>query len=230
MDLTKRMLAEAFGTGWLMLGGCGSAVIAANTQAGGIGLLGVSLAFGLTVLTMEYALGPVSGAHLNPAVTLGLALARRFPTREILPYWLAQVVGAIVAAAVLYLIFAMNHSDAVGRFASNGYGAHSPDGYGMLPAFLTECVLTAGFLVVILGATDDDAYSSMAPVAIGLALTLIHLISIPVTNTSVNRARSTSQALFAGAEALKQLWLFWAAPLLGAALGSLFYAKLLSRR
>ncbi|MCS6763899.1 MAG: aquaporin Z [Candidatus Protistobacter heckmanni] len=221
MDLMKRMLAEAFGTGWLVLCGCGSAVIAANTQAGGIGLLGMPLAFGLTVLTMAYALGPVSGAHLNPAVTLGLALARRFPTREILPYWLAQVVGTIVAA-VLYLIFAMNHSDAVGRFASNGYG--------MLPTFLTECVLTAVFLVVILGATDDDAYSSMAPVAIGLALTLIHLISIPVTNTSVNPAHSTSQALFAGAEALKQLWLFWAPPLLGAALGSLFYAKLLSRR
>ena len=220
----KKLLAEFFGTFWLVLGGCGSAVLAAGVADVGIGWAGVGLAFGLTVLTMAYAVGHISGGHFNPAVTLGLVVAGRHSAGELVPYWVAQVVGAIVAAAVLYVI-ATNQAGfaGVGGFASNGYGAASPQGYNMLAALVTEIVMTAFFLIIILGATSAGAPAGFAPIAIGLGLTLIHLISIPVTNTSVNPARSTGVALFADGPALAQLWLFWVAPLIGAALGAIFW-------
>ena len=228
MNIARRMAAEAIGTFWLVFGGCGSAVLAAAFPDVGIGLLGVSLAFGLTVLTMAYSLGHISGCHLNPAVTLGLWAGGRFPVREILPYVAAQVVGAVAAAAFLYLIATgkAGFDLAASGLAQNGYDGGSPGGYGLVSAFLIEAVLTAGFLVVILGATDDRAPKGFAPIAIGLALTLIHLISIPVTNTSVNPARSTGPAIIVGGLALQQLWLFWIAPLVGGALGGLAYRLL----
>ncbi len=219
--MTRQLFAEALGTFWLVLGGCGSAVLAAAFPEVSIGLLGVSLAFGLTVLTMAYAVGGISGGHFNPAVSLGLALAGRFEMRNLLPYWLAQVAGAIAAAAVLYVIVAGKAELAgVGGFAANGYGVASPGGFGLTSALLTEVVMTAFFLIVILGVTEKSAPAGFAPIAIGLCLTLIHLISIPVTNTSVNPARSTGVALFADSPALLQLWLFWVAPLTGAAVGA----------
>ena len=225
--MSKRIAAEFFGTFWLTFGGCGSAVLAAGFPDVGIGLLGVSLAFGLTVLTMAYAVGHISGCHLNPAVTLGLWVGGRFDAKDILPYWASQVVGATAGAFVLYII-ASGAADfsLAGGFASNGYGEHSPGGYTMLAGLVAEVVLTAFFLFVILGATDTRAPAGLAPIAIGLCLTLIHLISIPVTNTSVNPARSTGPALFVGGWALEQLWLFWVAPLVGAALGGAVYAWL----
>jgi aquaporin Z len=216
--------AEFFGTFWLVLGGCGSAVLAAAFPQVGIGLHGVSLAFGLTVLTMAYAIGHISGCHLNPAVSIGLWAGGRFPADKLMPYIIAQVVGAIAAGAVLYVIASGAAGfDVTKGFASNGYGAHSPGGYSLLAAFVTEVVMTAFFLIIILGATDKRAPAGFAPIAIGLALTLIHLISIPVTNTSVNPARSTGVALFAGGWAIGQLWLFWLAPIVGAVLGSIAY-------
>jgi aquaporin Z len=222
----KKLFAEFLGTFWLVLGGCGSAVLAAAFPQVGIGLLGVSLAFGLTVVTMAYGVGAVSGAHLNPAVSIGLFVAGRFSGKELGGYILAQILGGIVAAGVLYIIVTGNGSEA-GDFAANGYGEHSPGKYNMTAAFLTEVVMTFVFLVVILGATDKKAPAGFAGLAIGLCLTLIHLISIPVTNTSVNPARSISQALFAGGWALEQLWLFIAAPILGAVLGGVAYKALL---
>lgn len=217
----KKFLAEFIGTFWLVLGGCGSAVLAAAFPDLGIGLLGVALAFGLTVLTITYGLGHISGAHLNPAVSIGLWAGGRFSARELLPYITAQVLGGIMAAAVLYVIATGNGSE-TGSFAANGYGAHSPGGYDMYAAFLTETVMTFMFLIVIIGATDQRAPQGFAGLAIGLALTLIHLISIPVTNTSVNPARSISQALFAeGHWALQQLWLFILAPVTGAVLAGI---------
>jgi aquaporin Z len=216
--------AEFFGTFWLVLGGCGSAVLAAAFPNVGIGLLGVSLAFGLTVLTMAYAIGHISGCHLNPAVSVGLWLGGRFPANKLLPYIVAQVAGAIVAGGVLYLIASGKPGfDVTAGFASNGYGEHSPGGYSLLAALVTEVVMTMMFLIVILGATDKRAPQGFAPLAIGLGLTLIHLISIPVTNTSVNPARSTGVALFVGDWAVGQLWLFWLAPIVGAALGAMVY-------
>ena len=220
----KKLGAEFFGTFWLVLGGCGSAVLAAAFPDVGIGLAGVSLAFGLTVLTMAYAIGHISGCHLNPAVSIGLWAGGRFPAKELAPYIVAQVLGAIAAGGVLYLI-ASGKSDftSAGGFASNGFGEHSPGGFSMQAALITEVVMTAFFLIVILGATDKRAPAGFAPIAIGLCLTLIHLISIPVTNTSVNPARSTGVALFADAWAMQQLWLFWAAPIVGALLGASIY-------
>jgi aquaporin Z len=220
----KRLAAEAIGTFWLTFGGCGSAVISAAFPQVGIGLLGVSLAFGLTVLTMAYAIGHVSGCHLNPAVTVGLTCGGRFPAKLVLPYIVAQVIGAIVGAALLYDIAsgAPGFNVAAG-FAANGYAEHSPGKYGLGACFLAEAVLTAMFLFVIMGATHGKAPAGFAPIAIGLALTLIHLISIPVTNTSVNPARSTGPALFVGGWALQQLWLFWVAPIVGGAVGGLVY-------
>lgn len=223
--MDKRHVAEFIGTLWLVLGGCGSAVLAAGFPGTGIGFLGVSLAFGLTVLTMAFAIGPISGCHLNPAVTLGLAVGGRFPAKDIAGYWIAQVLGAIAASAILYVIVTGNGS-AIGSFAANGFGEHSPGHYGLRAAFLTEVVMTFFFLMVILGSTARKASPGFAPIAIGLCLTLIHLISIPVTNTSVNPARSTGPALFVGGWALSQLWLFWVAPLLGAALAGLVFPKL----
>ena len=220
----KKYLAEFLGTFWLVIGGCGSAVLAAGFPDVGIGLLGVALAFGLTVLTMAYAIGHISGCHLNPAVSVGLWAGGRFPASQLLPYIVAQVVGAIVAGGVLYLIASGKTGfDVSAGFASNGYGAHSPGGYSLLAALVTEVVMTMMFLFVILGATDKRAPQGMAPIAIGLCLTLIHLISIPVTNTSVNPARSTGVAVFVGDWALAQLWLFWVAPIIGAVLGALIY-------
>jgi aquaporin Z len=233
--MSKRLIAEFLGTFWLVLGGCGSAVLAANFGGPGnplgIGLLGVALAFGLTVLTGAYAFGHISGAHFNPAVTLGLCAGGRFPPKEVPPYVGAQVAGAILAAWILLDIAsgsAMFTIDpaAAGAFATNGYGARSPGGYSLLAGFLCEVVLTAMFLIVILGATHSRAPAGFAPIAIGLALTLIHLISIPVTNTSVNPARSTGVALFAGSGAISQLWLFWLAPLLGGSVGGAIYGWL----
>ncbi|WP_432732507.1 aquaporin Z [Jeongeupia wiesaeckerbachi] len=222
--LKNRMAAEFIGTFWLVLGGCGSAVLAAGFPQLGIGFAGVALAFGLTVLTMAYAIGHVSGCHLNPAVSLGLVIAKRFPCKDFVPYVIAQVLGGIAAAAVLYAIASGKAGfDLAGGFASNGYGAHSPDGYSMIAALVCEVVMTAMFLFVILGATDKRAPAGFAPIAIGLALTLIHLISIPVTNTSVNPARSTAVALFAQGWAIEQLWLFWVAPLIGAAIAGVVY-------
>jgi aquaporin Z len=219
--------AEFIGTFWLVLGGCGSAVLAAAFPGVGIGLLGVSLAFGLTVLTMAYALGHVSGAHFNPAVSVGLWVAGRFPAGRLLPYIVAQVAGGLAGAGVLYLVATGKAGfDVSAGFASNGFGEHSPGGYSLLAAALIEVVLTAGFLIVILGATSSGAPQNLAPVAIGLALTLIHLISIPVTNTSVNPARSTAVALFVGDWAVSQLWLFWVAPIAGAVAGALIHRGL----
>jgi len=225
MELSKKMGAEFFGTFWLVLGGCGSAVLAAAFPGVGIGLLGVSLAFGLTVITMVYAVGGISGGHFNPAVSFGLWAGRRFPGKELLPYIIAQVLGAILAAAVLYFIasgkagFELNS----GSLASNGFGEHSPGGYSYLAALVTEIVMTFMFLFIILGATDRRAPKGFAGIAIGLALTLIHLISIPVTNTSVNPARSTGPAIFEGGIALKQLWFFWIMPIIGAILAGIVY-------
>jgi aquaporin Z len=220
----KKYGAEFIGTFWLVLGGCGSAILAAAFPNVGIGLLGVALAFGLTVLTMAFAIGHISGCHLNPAVSLGLWAGGRFPARELPPYIIAQVLGAIVAGCILYLI-ASGKADfnLAAGFASNGYGAHSPGGYSLPAALITEVVMTMMFLLIILGSTDKRAPQGFAPIAIGLGLTLIHLISIPVTNTSVNPARSTGVALFAGGWALAQLWLFWVAPIIGAFLGATIY-------
>jgi aquaporin Z len=216
--------AEFFGTFWLVLGGCGSAVLAAAFPNVGIGLLGVSLAFGLTVVTMAYAIGHISGCHLNPAVSVGLWAGGRFPANQLLPYIVAQVVGAVVAGGVLYLIASGKAGfDVSAGFASNGYGAHSPGGYSLLAALITEVVMTMMFLLIILGATDQRAPQGFAPLAIGLGLTLIHLISIPVTNTSVNPARSTGVGVFVGDWAVAQLWLFWVAPIAGALLGAAIY-------
>lgn len=220
----RKYAAEAFGTFWLVFGGCGSAVLAAAFPQVGIGLLGVSLAFGLTVLTMAYAIGHISGCHLNPAVSVGLWAGGRFPANQLLPYIAAQVIGAIVAGGVLYLIASGKSGfDLAAGFASNGYGAHSPGGYSLTAALVAEVVLTMMFLLVILGSTDQRAPQGMAPIAIGLCLTLIHLISIPVTNTSVNPARSLGVALYVGDWALSQLWLFWVAPMIGAVLGAMAY-------
>ncbi len=220
----KKYAAELIGTFWLVLGGCGSAVIAAAFPGVGIGLLGVSLAFGLTVLTMAYAIGHISGCHLNPAVSVGLWIGGRFPAKELVPYIAAQVLGGILAGGVLYLIASGKAGfDLAGGFASNGFGDHSPGGYSLQAALITEVVMTMMFILIILGATDKRAPSGFAPIAIGLGLTLIHLISIPVTNTSVNPARSTGVALYVGGWATAQLWLFWVAPLVGAALGALIY-------
>jgi len=216
--------AEFFGTFWLVLGGCGSAVLAAAFPNVGIGLLGVSLAFGLTVLTMAFAIGHISGCHLNPAVSVGLWAGGHFPAGKLLPYIIAQVLGAIAAGGVLYIIASGKAGfDVTAGFASNGYGAHSPGGYSLLAALVCEVVMTMMFLIVILGATDKRAPQGFAPIAIGFCLTLIHLISIPVTNTSVNPARSTGVALYVGGWAIAQLWLFWIAPIIGALLGAVVY-------
>jgi aquaporin Z len=224
MPLTRKLAAEFIGTFWLVLGGCGSAVLAAAFPHVGIGLLGVSLAFGLTVVTMAYAIGDVSGCHLNPAVTFGLVVGGRHPAREMLPYWIVQVFGGIVAAGTLLVIAGGNGTDPLmGGLAANGFADHSPGHYGLPSGFLCEFIMTAIFLFVIMGATDKKAPVGFAPLAIGLALTLIHLISIPVTNTSVNPARSTGPAVFVQGWALSQLWLFWVAPLLGGAVGALLY-------
>lgn len=216
--------AEFIGTFWLVLGGCGSAVISAAFPVVGIGLLGVALAFGLTLLTMAFAIGHISGCHLNPAVSIGLWAGGRFPANKLLPYIIAQVLGGILAGGILYLIASGKAGfDLAAGFASNGYGAHSPGGYGLPAALITEVVMTMMFILVILGATDKRAPQGFAPIAIGLCLTLIHLISIPVTNTSVNPARSTGVALFAGGWAIQQLWLFWVAPIIGGVLGAFVY-------
>ncbi len=220
----KSYVSEFIGTFWLVLGGCGSAVLAAAFPEVGIGLLGVALAFGLTVLTMAYVIGNTSGCHLNPAVSVGLWLGGRLPVGKLAPYIIAQVVGAIAAGGVLYVIASGKAGfDASAGFAANGYGAHSPGGYSLLAALVTEIVMTAFFIIIILGATEKKAPAGFAPIAIGLGLTLIHLVSIPVTNTSVNPARSTGIALFAGDWALGQLWLFWVAPIIGGALGAFIY-------
>ncbi|MCM2398900.1 aquaporin Z [Rhizobium daejeonense] len=224
--MKARLLAEFLGTFWLVFGGCGSAVLAAAFPELGIGFVGVALAFGLTVLTMAYAVGGISGGHFNPAVSVGLAVAGRFEAGKLPHYIVSQVLGAIVAAAVLYVIATGKAGVDLGGFASNGYGEHSPGGYSLVSALLIEIVLTAFFLIIILGSTHGKAPAGFAPIAIGLALTLIHLISIPVTNTSVNPARSTGQALFAGGWALQQLWLFWLAPIVGAVVGALLWRAL----
>lgn len=222
----KKYIAELIGTFWLVLGGCGSAVIAASYPELGIGFVGVSIAFGLTVLTMAYAIGHISGCHLNPAVTIGLAVGGRMDKKDILPYIVAQVLGGIIGAAVLYGIMSGKPEFNLGGFAANGYGEHSPDGYSMQSALITEIVMTFFFLIIILGATHQKAPKGFAGIAIGLGLTLIHLISIPVTNTSVNPARSTSQAIFVGDWATSQLWLFWLAPIIGAIIAGLVYKYL----
>ena len=223
----RQYAAELVGTFWLVLGGCGSAVLAAAFPEVGIGLVGVSLAFGLTVVTMAYAIGHISGCHLNPAVSIGLFAGGRFPANKLLPYIVAQVIGAIVAGGVLFVIASGKPEFSLsGGFASNGFGEHSPGGYSLLAALVTEIVMTMMFLLVILGATDKRAPQGFAPVAIGLALTLIHLISIPVTNTSVNPARSTGVAVFVGDWAIAQLWLFWVAPIVGAVIGAAIYRYL----
>ncbi len=224
MPISKRATAEFVGTFWLVFGGCGSAVLAAAFPGLGIGFAGVALAFGLTVLTMCFALGHVSGGHFNPAVSLGLVVGKRFPASDLLPYVIAQVLGGIAGAAVLYVIASGKAGFSLaGGFASNGYGAHSPGGYSMVACLVAEIVLTFMFLMIILGATDKRAPAGFAPIAIGLGLTLIHLVGIPVTNTSVNPARSTGPAIFAGGWAIEQLWLFWVAPLVGGALAGLVY-------
>lgn len=225
----NKYMAEVFGTFWLVLGGCGSAVLAAGFPDVGIGLLGVSLAFGLTVLTMAFAIGHISGCHLNPAVTIGLWAGGRFDTKDVVPYIIAQVIGGVIAGGILYVIATGQAGfDVVGSgFAANGYGAHSPGQYSMVSALVTEVVMTMMFLIVIMGATDKRAPQGFAPIAIGLCLTLIHLISIPVTNTSVNPARSTGVAVFVGDWAVSQLWLFWVAPIVGGILGALIYKNLL---
>jgi aquaporin Z len=222
--MMKAYFAETIGTFWLVLGGCGSAVLAAAFPEHGIGFLGVALAFGLTVVTMAYAIGPISGCHLNPAISIGLWAGGRFPGWQVLPYILAQVIGGIIAGGVLYLIATGKAGfDVSAGFASNGYGEHSPGGYSMMAALITEIVMTAAFLFVIMGATNKNAHPMMAGLAIGLTLTLIHLISIPVDNTSVNPARSTGVAVFAGGWAIQQLWLFWVAPIIGGIVGALMY-------
>ena len=222
----KKLIAEFIGTLWLVLGGCGSAVLAAGYPELGIGFVGVSMAFGLTVLTMVYAIGHISGCHLNPAVSVGLWMGGRFSAKELVPYMVAQVLGGIFGAGILYLIASGKSGFELGSFAANGYGEHSPDGYNMISALVTETVMTFMFLIIILGATHPKAPKGFAGVAIGLGLTLIHLISIPVTNTSVNPARSTSQAIFVGDWAMGQLWLFWLAPILGAVIAGLLYKNL----
>ncbi len=220
----KKYVAESVGTFWLVLGGCGSAVLAAAFPELGIGFLGVALAFGLTVLTMAYAIGHISGCHLNPAVSVGLWAGGRFPANQVLPYIIAQVVGGLVAGGVLFVIASGQAGfDVAGGFASNGFGEHSPGGFSLVACLVTEIVMTMMFVLVILGATDSRAPAGGAPIAIGLCLTLIHLISIPVTNTSVNPARSTGVALFAGGWAVSQLWLFWVAPIVGALIGAVIY-------
>ena len=224
----RKLAAEFFGTFWLVFGGCGSAVLAAGFPQLGIAFAGVALAFGLTVVTMAYAVGGISGGHFNPAISFGLAIAKRFSWSELIPYWIAQVVGGVAAAAILYVIASGAPNFNVGGFASNGYGELSPGHYSLVSCLLIEVVLTAGFLVVILGSTSIAAPTGFAPLAIGLALTLIHLISIPVTNTSVNPARSTAAALFAQTGAISQLWLFWVAPLIGGAIGALIWKHLLT--
>ncbi len=229
--MNRKLLAEFLGTFWLVFGGCGSAVLAAAYPQLGIGFLGVSLAFGLTVLTGAYAFGPVSGGHFNPAVSLGLAAAGRFSKNELLPYIIAQVIGAVAAAGILYSVASGNAGFSLSNgFAANGFGEHSPGGYSLFSGLLIEIVLTAFFLLIILGVTEKRAAAGFAPIAIGLALTLIHLISIPVTNTSVNPARSTGQALFVGGWALGQLWLFWLAPLLGGLLGGIIHRTMLAEK
>ncbi len=227
MSLSKRAAAEFFGTFWLVFGGCGSAVLAAAFPQLGIGFYGVALAFGLTVLTMAYAIGHISGCHLNPAVSVGLVAGKRFPASELLPYVVAQVIGGIAGAGVLYVIASGKAGfDLSGGFASNGYGAHSPGGYSLLACCVAEMVLTFFFLFIIMGATDRRAPAGFAPIAIGLGLTLIHLIGIPVTNLSVNPARSTGPAIFVGGWAISQLWLFWVAPIVGAGVSGALYAGL----
>ena len=223
MSMSKKLGAEFIGTFWLVLGGCGSAVLAAAFPELGIGFAGVALAFGLTVLTMAFAIGHISGCHLNPAVSVGLMVGGRFSSGELLPYIVAQVLGGLAGAAVLYVIASGQAGFETAGFASNGYGEHSPGGYNLTSALVTEVVMTFMFLIIILGATDKRAPAGLAPIAIGLGLTLIHLISIPVTNTSVNPARSTGVALFEGGWAISQLWLFWVAPIVGAALAGVFY-------
>jgi aquaporin Z len=231
MSLSRRSLAEFLGTFWLVFGGCGSAVLAAAFPNLGIGFLGVALAFGLTVLTMAYAIGHISGCHLNPAVSVGLVAGKRFPASELPAYIIAQVVGAVVAAGVLYVIASGKAGfDLSGGFASNGYGEHSPGGYTMIACLVAEVVLTFMFLVIILGATDRRAPQGFAPIPIGLALTLIHLIGIPVTNLSVNPARSTGPAVFVGGWAVQQLWLFWVAPLVGALIAGVTYSALFGEK
>ena len=231
MNLYKRAIAECLGTFWLVFGGCGSAVLAAAFPQLGIGFYGVALAFGLTVLTMAYALGHISGCHLNPAVSVGLVAGRRFPIAELLPYISAQVLGGILGAGVLYVIARGKAGfDLSGGFASNGYAAHSPGGYSLVSCFVAEVVLTFFFLMIIMGATDRRAPSGFAPIAIGLGLTLIHLIGIPVTNLSVNPARSTGPAIFVGGWALAQLWLFWLAPIIGGTVGGALYAAIFESR
>ncbi|HHX8437373.1 TPA: aquaporin Z [Vibrio diabolicus] len=227
----NKYLAEAFGTFWLVLGGCGSAVLAAGFPDVGIGLLGVALAFGLTVLTMAFAIGHISGCHLNPAVTVGLWAGGRFETKDVAPYIIAQVIGGLIAGGILYVIATGQAGfDVVGSgFAANGYGEHSPGQYSMLAALVSEVIMTMMFLIVIMGATDKRAPQGFAPIAIGLCLTLIHLISIPVTNTSVNPARSTAVAMYVGDWAVSQLWLFWIAPILGGVLGAVIYKNLLGK-
>jgi len=222
----KKFVAEFIGTLWLVLGGCGSAVLAAAFPELGIGFAGVALAFGLTVLTMAYAIGHISGCHLNPAVSIGLWMGGRFDSKDLIPYILSQILGGIAGAGILYLIVTGSPGKEIGSFAANGYGAHSPGGFSMASAFITEVVMTFMFLIVILGATHSKAPKGFAGIAIGLALTLIHLISIPVTNTSVNPARSTSQAIFVGDWAMGQLWLFWLAPIIGAVIAGLLYKYL----
>lgn len=235
MNNMRKLFAEFFGTFWLVFGGCGSALFAAGVPDLGIGFLGVALAFGLTVLTMVYAVGHISGGHFNPAVSFGLLAGGRFPKKDLVPYVIAQVIGGVAAAGVLYFIasgksgFVIDNSEA-GAFAANGFGELSPLGYGAGAAFVAEFVLTAFFVFIIMGATDKWANGKFAGIAIGLALTLIHLISIPITNTSVNPARSTSQALFAGGEYIPQLWLFWLAPILGGILGGILYKFLLQKK
>ena len=223
MPLSKRAIAEFIGTFWLVFGGCGSAVLAAAIPNVGIGYLGVALAFGLTVLTMAFAIGHVSGCHLNPAISVGLVVGKRFPASNLLAYVVAQVAGAIAAAAVLFVIASGKPGFVLGGFASNGYGAHSPGGYSLIACLVAEMVLTFFFLIIIFGATDRRAPQGFAPIAIGLGLTLIHLVGIPVTNTSVNPARSTGPALFVGGWAVEQLWLFWLAPIVGAAIAGIVY-------
>jgi aquaporin Z len=226
MPLANRLYAEFIGTAWLVLGGCGAAVLAAGFPQLGIGFAGVAFAFGLTVLTMVAALGPVSGGHFNPAVTVGLATAGRLPARDVVPYIVAQVLGGILGAAILYVIATGKAGADIGSFATNGYGDRSPGKYGLIACLVSEVVMTFGFVTVILGATDKRAPAAAAPLAIGLALTLIHLVSIPVTNTSVNPARSTAPALFVGDGALGQLWLFWLAPIVGAVIAGAAYKLL----
>ncbi|GMW01694.1 MAG: putative aquaporin Z [Candidatus Hydrogenedentota bacterium] len=228
MSLGKKCAAEFLGTLWLVLCGCGSAVLAAGFPEVGIGLTGVSFAFGLAVLTMAYAIGPVSGCHINPAVSVGLVIAKRFPAKDLGPYIASQVAGAIAGAGVLYIIATGKAGAEIGGFASNGYGDHSPGGYSLLAGLVTEVVFTAIFMFIILGATDKRAPQGFAPIAIGLAVTLILLVAIPVTNLSINPARSTGTAVFAGGWALQQLWLFWVAPIAGGIVGSLLYKSVAS--